>query len=107
MSRELIDSWFDAFRERDISKLRLAAHFVHSSPFGDIEGRDAYLALVEANAEAFFSPTLEIIDVIGSGSAFAVRYLIDGNPACDCIYVERDEISRIHSYYHYGKRPSF
>lgn len=107
MSRELVDSWFDAFRQKDLSKLRLADNFVHSSPFGEIKGRDAYLDLVRENAEAFFSPTLEIIDVLGSGDQFAVRYLVNGNPACDCIYIEDAKISRIYSYYHYGEKPSF
>jgi hypothetical protein len=46
VSRELVDSWFDAFRERDISKLELAEDFVHTSPYGEIKGRDAYLDLV-------------------------------------------------------------
>jgi ketosteroid isomerase-like protein len=107
VSRELVDSWFDAFRERDLSKLHLAQDFVHTSPFGEIQGRDAYLDLVRDNLEAFFSPTLEIIDVLESGDRFAVRYLVNGNPACDCIYVEDGQISRIYSYYHYGEKPSF
>lgn len=107
MSRELVDSWFDAFREKDLSRLHLADNFVHSSPFGEIKGRDAYLDLVRDNSEAFFSPRLEIIDVLDGGSKFAVRYLVNGNPACDCIYVEDGQISRIYSYYHYGEKPSF
>lgn len=107
MSRDLVDSWFDAFREEDLSKLHLADDFLHSSPFGEIKGRDAYLDLVRDNSEAFFSPTLEIIDVLDSGDRFAVRYLVNGNPACDCIYVEDAMISRIYSYYHYGEKPSF
>lgn len=49
--------------------------------------RDAYLDLVRENSEAFFGPTIEILDVIEGGDRFAARYLVDGNPACDCIYV--------------------
>ncbi|MGA9533242.1 MAG: nuclear transport factor 2 family protein [Anaerolineales bacterium] len=107
MSRELVDMWFGAFREKDLSMLHLAEDFVHSSPFGEIHGRDAYLGMVKDNSEAFFSPTIEIIDVLGVGDRFAVRYLVSGNPACDCIYVQNGEISRIYSYYHYGEKPSF
>lgn len=86
--------------------LRLAEDFLHASPFGEINGREAYLDLVRENPEAFFSPTIEILDVIGGGDRFAVRYLVDGNPACDCIYVRDGQISTIHSYYHVGKKPA-
>lgn len=106
MNRKLVDDWFDAFRKKDISLLRLADDFVHSSPFGEIKGGDTYLDMVRENAEAFFSPTIEIEDVLESGDRFAVRYLVNGNPACDCIYVRDDQISRIYSYYHVGKKPA-
>lgn len=106
MSRNLVDAWFDAFRTKDISKLELAEDFVHSSPFGEISGREAYLELVRENAEAFFSPKIEILDVFECGDKYAVRYLVDENPACDCIYVRGGEISRIHSYYNVGQEPA-
>jgi hypothetical protein len=107
MSRKLVDTWFDAFREKDISKLKLAEDFVHSSPFGEIKGRDTYLDLVRENSNAFFSLTLEVIDVIEDKDKFAVRYLVNGNPAYDCIYVHDEQISKIHSYYHVGDKPTF
>ena len=106
MSRKIIDDWFDAFRQKDISLLKLADDFVHSSPFGDIVGGQRYLEIVRDNAEAFFAPTLDILDVIEDGNKFAVRYLVDGNPACDCIYVAEGAITKIHSYYHVGKKPT-
>lgn len=105
MSREIADAWFAAFRERDISKLKLAQEFVHRSPFGEIRGRQAYLDLVTENSEAFFGPTIKILDVIEGGDRFAFRYLVDERPACDCIYVRDGEISEIYSYYHVGEKP--
>jgi len=105
MSRKLVDAWFDAFREKDISKLKLAEDFVHTSPFGEIRGRQTYLDMVKENAEAFFSPMIEIIDVFECGDKFAVRYLVDKNPACDCIYVQDGQISKIYAYYHVGEKP--
>lgn len=109
MSREPVDAWFGAFRTRDIAKLEagLAEGFTHTSPFGVIEGKRIYLDMVRANAEAFFSPTIEIVDVIEGGDQFAVRYLVDGNPACDCIYVQDGQIAAIYSYYHVGKKPDY
>ena len=107
MIRKVVDSWFEAFQEKDISKLLLAEDFVHTSPFGEIKGREAYLNLVRENTDAFFSPVLEILDVFEDGDKFAVRYLVNGNPACDCIYVRDDQISKIFSYYHVGKKPTY
>ena len=106
MTRKLVDAWFAAFREKDISKLELAEDFVHTSPFGEIKGREIYLNLIRDNEEAFFSPKIEILDVIEGGDKFAVRYLANSNPACDCIYVRDGQISKIHSYYHVGKKPA-
>ena len=105
MGRMLVDDWFNAFRERDISLLKLAEDFVHTSPYGEIRGREAYLDLVRQNPEAFFSPRIDILDVLECGDRFAVRYLVDQNPACDCIYVRAGRIEKIYSYYHVGAKP--
>lgn len=105
MNRKIVDTWFDAFRNKDISKLELTEDFVHTSPFGEIRGRQVYLDLVRENSEAFFSPTIKILDVFECGDKFAVRYLVDENPACDCIYVRNGQISNIYSYYHVGDKP--
>ena len=107
MSRKLAEAWFEAFRSKDITKLELTLteDFVHTSPFGEIEPRQAYLDLVRANPEAFFSPVIEILDMFDCGDKVAVRYLVNKNPACDCIYVRDDQIAEIFSYYHYGEKP--
>lgn len=107
MSRKVVDDWFDAFRTRDLSKLHLAENFVHSSPFGEIRGREAYLDLVRANPDAFFGNPITIVDVMGGDGKFAVRYLLADMDGCDCIYVKNGEITQIHAYYHYGDKPSF
>ena len=109
MNKTLADAWFDAFREKDISILEqnLAEDFTHTSPYGAIKGKEPYLDLVRENPEAFFSPVIEILDVIEGDDSFAVRYLVNGNPACDCIYGREGQISEILSYYHVGKKPTF
>lgn len=105
MNRKLVDGWFNAFRDKDISKLELTEDFTHTSPYGVINGRQAYLDLVKGNAEAFFSPVLEVLDVIGDGDKFAARYLVNNNPACDCFYIRNGQIAEIFSYYHVGEKP--
>lgn len=105
MTRKLVDAWFDAFHHKDISKLELAEDFVHTSPFGEIRGREVYLDLVRENPDAFFSPTLKILDIIECGDKFVVRYLMNDNPACDCLYIRNNQIAEIYSYYHLGEKP--
>ena len=105
MSKELLEAWFDAFRTKDISKLKLAEDFVHTSPFGEIKGRDTYLNMVRENADTFFSKTITIQEIFDCGDRFAVRYLVDDFPACECIYVDNGEISKIVAYYHFGEKP--
>lgn len=108
MRVKLAEAWFGAFRDKDIDKLEqiLAEEFVHSSPFGEIKSRQAYLDLVRAYSESFFSPVTEILDQFDCGDKVAVRYLVNKNPACDCIYIQDGKITEIFSYYHYGKKPT-
>ena len=105
MNRKIAESWLDAFRNKDISILKLAEDFVHTSPFGEIKGRKAYLDLVKENEDAFFSKPIEVLDTFDCGDKFAVRYLVGEMSACDCIYVQNGEISKIYSYYHFGEKP--
>ena len=109
MSKKLAETWFDVFRQKDVDKLAsiLAEDFVHESPFGAISSREAYLDLVRANPEAFFSSVIEIEDMLVDGNRVAVRYTFNKNPACDYIYIEDGMLSKIYSYYHYGDPPSF
>lgn len=104
-NRKIADGWLEAFKSKDISKLQLADDFVHSSPFGEIEGKEVYLDLVRQNSEAFFSKTIETIDVLDCGDKFAIRYKVGETSACDCIYVHGGKISKIYSYYHFGEKP--
>jgi len=106
VTRKVAEAWLDAFRNKDVSRLELAEDFVHTSPFGEIRGRKVYLDMVRENSDAFFSKTIEILDVFDCGDKFAVRYLIDKSPACDCIYIRNGQISKIYAYYHYGEKPA-
>jgi hypothetical protein len=53
VNRKLVDAWFYAFHNKDISKLELAQDFMYTSPFGEIRGRRTYLDLVREKPEAF------------------------------------------------------
>lgn len=107
MSRKVAETWLQAFQEKDISVVNLAEGFSHASPFGVVEGRDTYLDMVRGNEAAFFDVELEVQDIIAEGEKVAIRYLINGNEACDVVYVEGEQIAKIFSYYHFGEKPSF
>jgi ketosteroid isomerase-like protein len=108
MSTQLAEAWFAAFRGKDIAELErlLTEDFAHTSPFGEIKPRQAYLDLVRANPQAFFSPVIELQDIFDCGDKVAVRYLVNDSPACDCIYARDGQIAEIFSYYHYGEKPT-
>jgi hypothetical protein len=107
MSRSLADIWFDPFREKDVAKLEaaLADDFTHTSPFGAIDGKAAYVDLVRRNEKMFFANPIEVVDVIDLGDRCAVRYVVGAMAACDCIYGADGKVSRVFSYYHVGEPP--
>ena len=107
MNREIAESWLGAFQARDLSLLQLAEDFLHTSPFGEVHGREAYLNLVSGNEEAFFANSIEVIDFVEGGDRFVVRYTVGDMAACDWIYVRDGKISEVFSYYHFGDRPQY
>lgn len=101
---ELAAGWIEAWIRMDLDWLRnrLAPDFVHTSPFGRLEGREDYLATVEPMARKSVME-LRIRDVIASGDQAAVWFenrtphgVID---SCDWVRVEGDRIREIRSFY--------
>ena len=70
---ELARGWIEAWIRMDMEWLRkkLAPDFVHTSPFGRLEGREPYLEAVEPMARKSVVE-LEVKDVIASGNQAAV-----------------------------------
>ena len=81
---------------------RLAADFVHTSPFGRLEGREAYLAAVEPLARKSVRE-LRIIDVVGDGDSAAIwfenRTTNGVVPSCDWLRAKHGTIVEIRSFY--------
>lgn len=103
-SAELAVGWIEAWIRMDMGWLRqhLAPDFVHTSPFGRLEGRDEYLAAVEPMARKSVQ-RLVVKDVIASGGQAAVwfeNHTPDGVVhSCDWVRVEGDMIREIRSFY--------
>ncbi|MDH3497636.1 MAG: nuclear transport factor 2 family protein [Gemmatimonadota bacterium] len=95
-----IEAWIRM--DMDWLRQRLAPDFVHVSPFGRLEGRDAYLATVEPMARKSVME-LTIRDVIAAGDQAAVWF---GNrtprgvvESCDWVRVDGNRITEIRSFY--------
>jgi len=103
-SAELAVGWIEAWIRMDMEWLRrhLAPDFIHTSPFGRLEGRDSYLATVEPMARKSVMG-LTVRDVIASGNQAAVwfenRTPNGAVESCDWIWIENDLIREIRSFY--------
>jgi hypothetical protein len=103
-SAELAVGWIEAWIRMDLAWLRekLAPDFVHTSPFGRLEGREFYLETVEPMARKSVQE-LRIKDVIASGDRAAVWFenrtaagVVD---SCDWVRIEGDALAEIQSFY--------
>ena len=103
-SAELATGWIEAWTRMDMAWLKeqLAPNFVHTSPFGRLEGRDFYLKTVEPMARKSVQE-LHIKHVIASESQAAV-WFENRTPrgviqSCDWVRVENGLITEIQSFY--------
>jgi ketosteroid isomerase-like protein len=101
---ELAVGWIEAWIRMDMGwlKERLAPDFVHTSPFGRLEGRDFYLQTVEPMARKSVQQ-LEVKDVIAGEKQAAVwfenRTAGGVIPSCDWVRIEDGLITEIQSFY--------
>lgn len=104
--RDLVTAWFQSWESGRFRDIPVTPEFVHVSPFGSVDGRDAYLSLVEANVDAFLGFTFQIHDAMFDDERACVRYTAtrDGNDleAAEWFYGSPDGITKIISYYNVG-----
>lgn len=105
--RELVKKWFVKWQEGDFHALPISDNFKHTSPFGTIDGKKAYISLVEANKDKFLGYHFEIHDEIYEKHKACVRYTAtQGDFTLDVsewYYTENDAIAEIVAYYHIGE----
>ena len=70
----LVHTWFDIWKAGNFEDLPLADHFTHTSPYGTIEGKQAYMDLVNANRDKFLGHTFEIHDTLFEDHSACIRY---------------------------------
>lgn len=95
--------WFSRWQEGDVENIPLTDNFVHKSPYGAIQGKQAYLDIVNANRDMFLNHRFEIHDVILEADKCCIRYTaIQGDFKLDVTewhYYAADLISEIVAYY--------
>ncbi len=105
--KTLVKTWFEKWQEGDFLHLPISENFTHTSPFGTIEGKEAYLSLVKANKDKFLGYRFEIHDEIFDKDRACVRYTaVQGNFKLDVSewhFVKNGLIAAIISYYHIGE----
>jgi len=95
-------TWLRAWDTGDLSLLRLAPDFVHTSPFGRIEGAEEYLRVVEPmSRKSVLGITVK--DVIEGEGRAAITYEVETPAgtvdACHWVFVQDGRIREVHSYY--------
>lgn len=102
-TQTLVKQWFDLWEAGDFRDLPISETFTHTSPYGTIEGKSAYLELVEANRDKFLGHRFEIHDLLFGDERACVRYsAIQDNfrlEVSEWHYVEGGLIEEIVAYY--------
>lgn len=101
-AKQLAKDWITCWNEGRPDDIPLAADFVHTSPFGRVEGRDTYLEWVKPLSAASVT-SLKIRRIIGDTSDAAIHFEMRTQKAtievCDWVTVSDGEIIAIHSFY--------
>ena len=101
-AEDLARLWIDCWNEGRPGDIPLAEYFVHTSPFGRVAGRAAYLEWVKPLAAKNVA-TLRVEKTLGSGNEAVIQFEMDtpagAIPVVDWVSVDGDEIVAIHSFY--------
>lgn len=106
--KDLVKSWFKKWDEGDFLNLPIAETFKHTSPFGTINGKKAYLNLVQENKDKFLGHVFKLHDELYENDRGCVRYtstkgkdfILD---VSEWYYVKDNLIEEIIAYYHIGE----
>lgn len=107
-TEQLVNDWFEKWNTGDYMNLPVTADFQHTSPFGTIKGRDAYLELVKQNEDKFLGYRFQIHDQICSEHSGCVRYTATQGEdfkldVSEWYYIKDGLIKEIIAYYHIGE----
>lgn len=99
---EIARTWLRAWESGDLSLLHLTPDFVHTSPFGRIEGAEKYLRIVEPMSRQSVRG-IKVRDVLEGEGRAAIVYDLETTAgtveACDWIFVQDGRIREVNAYY--------
>ncbi len=107
-SKKLIENWFQKWEEGDFHQLPISQKFKHTSPFGTIDGKRAYLEVVEENKDKFLGYRFDIHDTLYGIDKACVRYTAKQGKdfsldVSEWYYFKDNLIEEIVAYYHIGE----
>ncbi len=104
-----VAEWFSCWNTGDVDNLPITDDFRHTSPFGTIETKAAYLEIVDKNREAFLGNTLTLLKQVVDGNNVCVQFqqTRDDDPdfemtVCEWYVLDGDRIKEIESFYNIG-----
>ena len=106
--KTLVQEWFSKWETGDFLNLPVTENFQHTSPFGTIDGKQAYLDLVRVNQDKFLGYTFEIHDELYTDDRACVRYTARQGATftldvSEWYYTKDGLIEKIIAYYHIGE----
>ncbi len=105
--KSLVETWFAKWNTGNFMELPITDSFKHTSPFGTINGKDAYLEIVQKNKDKFLGYHFDIHDSIYGNNHACVRYTgIQNDFSLDVsewYYIKDGLIDEIIAYYHIGE----
>ena len=104
----LVKEWFEKWETGDFKNFPITENFSHTSPFGEIKGKDSYLALVSKNKDKFLGYSFEIHDSISNENYACVRYTAKQGQdfsldVSEWYYFKENQIDKVIAYYHIGE----
>ena len=104
--KSLIHTWFDLWEKGDFLNLPISQNFQHTSPFGTISGKEAYITLVENNKDKFLGYQFDIKEHLFDTTKACVRYQANKNDfsldVSEWYYIKDNLITEIIAHYHIG-----
>lgn len=105
--KKLVDTWFAKWAAGDFMNLPVSENFQHTSPFGTIDSKAAYLDLVTANKDKFLGYRFQIHEGIFEGNKGCVRYTATQGDfkleVSEWYYAKDGLIESIIAHYHIGE----
>lgn len=106
-SKVLVQKWFQCWNDGTFLNIPVSKDFIHTSPFGSINGKEEYLKVVEENRDKFLGYQFEIHDSLYEENKACVRYTgTQGDFSLDVsewYYIKDNLIAEIIAYYHIGE----